>query len=198
MVRRRFVLPLLVWTLAAAAATPALPADARQRKAHIADLRVERNGDQLQVSYRLENGFSEELIEKIEAGIPVSFRHRVEVTTRHWLPLWPRGTVAVTTAETTVTYDSLTHRYELSRVVETTSRGKGKSRPRTQQASTVFASEARAWMSDISMLPPLDLSTLPIDMNARVRVESALGRKWIVLVPTRRVVSKDHKLEPAQ
>jgi len=195
MVRRRFVLPLLVWALAAA--TPALPADARTRKAHIVDLQVERSRDQLQVSYRLENGFSEELTEKIEAGIPVSFRHRVEVTTRHWLPLWPRGTVAVATAETTVTYDSLTHRYELSWVIEMTSRGKGKGRPQTRQASTVLESEARAWMSDVSMFPPLDLSTLPIDMNARVRVESALGRKWIVLVPTRRVVSKDYKLEPA-
>jgi len=193
--RSRFLVPFLIWALVAT--TPALPADARQRRAHVTDLQVARSGDRLQVSYRIEAGFSEELAEKIEAGIPVSFRHRAEVTTRHWLPLWPRGTVASATVETTVKYDSLTHRYELSRVVEMSSRGKRKSPPQTRRESTVHESEARAWMTEIHAFPPLDLSTLPVDVTARVRVESALGRKWIVLVPTRRIVSKDYKLEPA-
>jgi len=198
MSRAFFAVPLLIWALVVP--TQALPADAdaRQRKTSIADLQVERNGDRLHVSFRVESGFTEELAEKIEAGIPVRFRHRVEVTTRHWLPLWPRGTVASATVETSVVYDSLTHRYELSRVIETNSRGKGKSSPQTQKGSTVLESEARAWMTDLSMVPPLDLSTLPDDVTARVRVESALGRKWIVLVPTRRVVSDEIKLEPRQ
>jgi len=196
--RALLVVPVLVWALTVPMLALTADVDARQRKTQIADLQIERSGDDLQVSYSLENGFTEELVEKIEAGIPVRFRHRVEVTTRHWLPLWPRGTVASATVETTVTYDSLTHRYELSRIIETSSRGKGKSRPQTEQGSTVLESEARAWMTDVSMFPSLDLSTLPDDVNARVRVESALGRKWIVLVPTRRLVSADRKLEPGR
>jgi len=195
MSRAFFVVSVLLWALVAA--VPALHADsdARARKARIIDLRVERTGDSLRASYRLANGFTEEMAENIAAGIPVRFRHRVEVTTRHWLPLWPRGTVATATVETTVTYDSLTHRYDLSRVIESYSRKKGKTDPVTERGSTVLESEARAWMTEQYHFPPLDLSTLPPDVTARVRAESALGRKWIVLVPTRRIVSADYKLE---
>lgn len=193
--RALFAVPLLLWTLSGS--TPARSAEMETRP-RVRDLQVAREGEVLHVTYSLENVFSEELTEKIAAGIPVSFRHRAEVTTRHWFPLWPRGTVASATLETTVVYDSLTHRYELSRVIETNSRGKSKSRPKTQKASTVLESEALAWMTQVHEFPPLDLSTLPADVTARVRVESALGRKWVVLVPTRRTVSEDRKLGPGR
>jgi len=193
--RLLIAMSLLLCALAATAPVPAADSSTRPR---VTNLQVERAGDKLLVSYSLEDVVTEEMTENIAAGIPLRFRHRVEVTTRHWLPLWPRGTVASATVETTLVYDSLTHLYGLSRVIEASSRGKGKSQPETQEASTVLESEARAWMTQVQEFPLLDLSTLPADVTARVRVESALGRKWIVLVPTRRIVAADQKLEPTR
>jgi hypothetical protein len=189
-------LPVLVWALGSA--PPVLGADSGPRpgRARVADLQIERDGDRLQVSYRLDNALTEELVEKLQAGIPIRFRHRVEVTTRHWMPLWPDRSVASATVETSAKYDSLTHRYELTRITETSSKGKGKSAPVKHESSTVLRPEAESWMTDLSALPALDLSALPDGTTARVRVESALGRKWVVLVPTRRTVSEVRKLEP--
>jgi hypothetical protein len=194
-VKARSIVMGLILVAATHGSIPA-QSDSRQRRPEIADLEIRRDGQWLDVAYRLKNGFTEELTEKIQAGIPVKFRHRVEVTVRHFMPLWPARTVATATVETSVTYDSLTHRYELSRAIEASSRGKEKSTPVTERERTVSEATMRAWMTEVAMLPPLDLSTLPEGTTARVRVETYLGRRWIVLVPTRRTVSAERKLAP--
>ena len=75
------------------------------------------------VSYRLAGALTPEVEERIQSGIPVTFRHRIEISTGRWMPLVPDRVVSRTLMETRVRYDSLTRNYELFRKIEQKARG---------------------------------------------------------------------------
>lgn len=153
---------------------------------------AEREQDQVSVTYRLANGLSEETLERIQAGISVSYRHRVEVLSRR--TMWTDKVVARAKVETSVTYDSLNRRYALTRRVEV----KQKKKPIVETTgATSSVEEMRAWMTELNDIPKLELPADVSDERLRVKVESTMGRRYLwYLIPSRIAVSAERKLEP--
>jgi hypothetical protein len=176
---------VLVLAAASGAADPDRPA--------IAGLTARVENDQVHVSYRLEGVFSAELLERIELGLPVGFNHHVSLlqARRFWLD----RVVAVARIDTTVRYDALTERYELTRRID----GGSVEGPasREQDLTTSSAEAMREWMTALDAFPPLALPASEPGARLRVRAESVFGRRWYLLLPTRRSVSDEHELSPS-
>jgi hypothetical protein len=162
-------------------------AGARQRGEivpEIVDLVVRKQGQGVTASYRLEGCLPEEVLERIHSGIPIRFRHKVEIVEKR-PGLFARDRVfARTLVETRVQYDSLTQRYQLNRVLEIRSREKGTAPPpASDQMVTGSIDEMRKWMTDVSGLPLEDPSrSAPPGRDLFLRVEVSLGRHWFLLI----------------
>ena len=160
----------------------------------IDELTAQLEQDRVLVSFRVANGLSDEALEKIHSGIPVTFRHRVELLWRRSFPL-PSKVLSRTVIETRAEYDSLTQRYSLFRNL--TFRGKQKKpapQPERQSRVTQVTDEVRAWMTEFVDLS-LDVPGAPAGRRLKVHVDSALGRRYILLIfPGRLSASAEYRL----
>jgi hypothetical protein len=174
---------LLALAAASGVADPDRPA--------IAALTARVEDGRVHVSYRLQGVFSDELLERIELGLPVGFNHHVSLlqARRFWLD----RVVAHVRIDTTVRYDSLTELYELTRRID----GGSELPEEHEQAMTTSSAEAmREWMTALDAFPPLALPTPEPTARLRVRAESVVGRRWYLLLPTKRSVSDERELTP--
>jgi hypothetical protein len=92
---------LLLALLVAAASGPAEPA--------IRELSIATGGGQVLVSFRLEGGFTTEVVERIESGLPTSLVYELELLRdrKRW---WDRG-VETSRIETVAMYNAVTREY---------------------------------------------------------------------------------------
>jgi hypothetical protein len=136
------------------------------------------------VSFRVAHGLSDEALERIDSGIQVELRHRLEVVSKRAIPLTPAKVLARTVIHTRAEYDALTRRYALERVVEFRGPHKKQAPPPTEeQRFTTSADEMRAWMTqldDIAVYDPVE--PFSEDEQLRVRVDSSLGRRYVLLI----------------
>jgi len=187
----RFGLLLLL----ALVAVPDVGARSREEPApEIVDLQVDREGDALRVSYRLTGCLSKEVMERIQSGIPIRFRHKVELLEKRPGLFVGDREHARTLIDTRVEYDSLTHRYQLNRVLEVRSRQKRAAPPPSNdQKVTASPDEMRAWMTRFDDIPLHDPArTLPTDVELHVRVEVSLGRHWFLfIIPTTESITSE-------
>lgn len=193
---RRATSPLLTVLLALGAAAPPgiASASADGGKPRIEGLEVSREGSGLRVSFRLVNGLSEDALERIHSSLPVTYRHSVELVSRRAIPLWPPRVVARARVETTARYDSLTRQYDLARRIEITD---DQSSIAEERATTDSTEEMRSWMTEMGVMPWLELPSDLDRQRLRLRVRSSLGRRYMFyLIPTRLAVSAERKLEP--
>lgn len=166
----------------------------------IEDLRATRTPDGVVVSFRVAGAFDEELLERLNSGIPVRFKHRVRVMAKRGIPLTPAKEIGRTRVETEAIYDALTGQYELVR--ETDFRQKGEAPPRREAARTTSSeTEMRRFMTEFTDVPVSDpdpAAEAPLTgEKLRVRVESNLGRRFLLLIiPATRDVSAEVALEP--
>lgn len=181
--------------LALPAPSPAAVGEAQAGRPRAGPLQLRRDGERLLVSYRVLDGLSAEALERIHSGIPVTFRHRVEVLSNRTLPWLPDKVHARAWLESTASYDSLTRRYALHRRFE--SRQKGRATVvYEQQHSTALEQEMRSWMTELSELPILELDRVGNDNRLRVRVESSFDRRYLLfLIPWSVKVSAEMQLE---
>jgi hypothetical protein len=153
-------------------------------KPSIGELTARLETGQAIVSFRVVNGLSDEAMERIDSGIRVELRHRLEIVTKRAIPLMPSKVLARTVIRTRAEYDALTRRYVLARAVE--SRGPHKKQappPSEEQRFTTSAVEMRAWMTQIDEIPVYDpVEPFPEDEQLKVRVESSLGRRYVLLI----------------
>ena len=167
----------------------------------VADLATQRAGEGLLASYRLVECLPEEVVERIHSGIPIRFRHQIELLEKR-PGLFARDRVhARTLIDTRVEYDSLTHRYQLNRVLEVRSRQKRAAPPPSNdQMVTGSFDEMQAWMTrfgDIELYDPA--RPIPTDVELYVRVEVSLGRHWFLFViPTTEQISSELRLGTRQ
>jgi hypothetical protein len=190
---RGILLSALIASLAAGAS---LGAD--RSKPHIDGLSAAWDDARVLVSFRVADALDDETLERLHSGIPVSYRHRVELLARRSWPLIPAKVLARATVHTTAEYDSLTKRYALSRTVELKA-SKKKQRPEAQldRHETASLEEMEVWMTAFEDLPVLDPSGELARQMLKVRVQSALGRHYVLLIfPARIDVSAELKLEP--
>ena len=186
------VLGLLATPVRAALAFPQPP------KPAVEDLSARIEHDRARVSYDVIGVMDAEVEERIQSGIPVTFRHKVEVLSKRGIPLMPSKVLAQTTIETRVEYDSLTRRYDLLRRIEHRIRQK-KQGPLTEEQRKLTDSleEMRDWMTRFDEIPVFDPTRELRGRALRVRVEVNLGRRYILLIfPGTRSVSAEIPLGP--
>jgi hypothetical protein len=145
-------------------------------------LRVEGVGEDLRVSYSVENAFSEDILERIHSGMRVAFRHRIELYAKRVLPLWFPKTLSWTVVETAVEFDGLTKQYHLSRSYRLGRKGKaweGPARIADEERDTDSLDVVRIWMSEVDGVPLLPVaSEVPLSRR-RVDVTCSMGRKFV-------------------
>lgn len=174
---------------------------ARQRvepEPEIADLTFRTDGDDVWTSYRLEGCLPEEVMERIHSGIPIRFRHRVEMVEKRPGLFAADRVFARTLIDTRVEYDSLTQRYQLNRTLEIRSRQKRAAPPPTNdQMVTGSVDEMQSWMTLATDVPLSDPSRpFPQDVDLHVRVEVSLGRHWFLLIiPTTKSIASEVPIE---
>jgi hypothetical protein len=174
---------------------------ARQKvepKPEIADLTVRTEGEDFWASYRLEGCLPEEVMERIQSGIPIRFRHKIEAVEKRPGLFAADRVFARTLIETRVEYDSLTQRYQLNRTLEVRSRQKRSAPPpASDQMVTGSIDEMQEWMTRVSDVPLGDPSRpFPPDVDLHVRVEVSLGRHWFLLIfPTTESVTSELPME---
>jgi hypothetical protein len=171
----------MVWVAAAALALPALAGDLPDPE--IRDLRVAEAGGDLRVSYRVEGGFRPELIEELQSGMTVVFRHRIDLLTKRAVPLMPLRLLARTVVEASVRYDSLTRQYHLERrsVREEPEELRG---PATEAelAATPSLGEVEVWMSTVSEATVPAPPSQDGPRKPRIRVRAEMGRDYRLLI----------------
>jgi hypothetical protein len=150
----------------------------------IADLTFRTDGEEVWTSYRLEGCLTEEVMERIHSGIPIRFRHKIEMVEKRPGLFAADRVFARTLIDTRVEYDSLTQRYQLNRTLEVRSRQKRAAPPPTSnEMVTGSIDEMQAWMTLVTDVPLGDPSRpFPDDVDLNVRVEVSLGRHWFLLI----------------
>jgi hypothetical protein len=181
------------------AAVPSTVAETQEKlKPRIEQLSARVESGTARVSYRLTGIFSADLEEKIQSGLPISFKHRIDVRARRGFPVMFDRLVARTTVETRVQYDTLTQRYVLLRNVEQRSQKKSE-RPPTDERRRVTDSvaEMREWLVSIDEVPLPDPGDGFEAEKLYVRAEVNLGRTYFMwFIPTSRTISQEIDLEP--
>ena len=143
------------------------------------------------VDFRLEGVLTEEFLEWIHSGIPVKFRHRIELIGPRRFLLSRRNVLARSVVETRVEYDALTARYELSRVttLKKPQRKKGPP-PYVEATMTGDPEEMRRWMVEGHRVVLYDPKRELNGDNLRISIESSIGRHYVLwIIPTRQTVS---------
>jgi hypothetical protein len=140
-------------------------------------------------------GLTEEALERIHSGIPVTLRHRAELVARRAVPLLGGRTIGRAVVEVTARYDTLTRQYDLERHTRVEV-PPAEPQMLADSRRTESEDEMRAWMTRVDRMPPL---ALPDDVPSRrlkVRIESWLGRKYLwYMLPWSITVSAEMPLE---
>jgi hypothetical protein len=139
------------------------------------------------VDFRVVGALTDETLDLIRSGIPVKFRHRIELLGPRKFLLSPRNVFARTVLETRVEFDALTGRYELSRVttLKKPSRKKGPP-PYAEGTVSVDPEEMRRWMTEAEGVVLYDPKKQLPGADLRVSVESSIGRRYMLwVIPTR-------------
>lgn len=181
---RRFVAAGALLVQLAAIPTVGAETPEPQRKPAIVELSTGLEEGRATVSFRVENGLSEEALERIDSGIQVAFRHRIEVVTKRGIPLMPAKVLARTVIHTRARYDALTQRYTLERVTEFKGPHKKQAPPPAEeQRFTTSADEMWAWMTELENIAAYDpVEPFADDDQLKVRVDSSLGRRYALYI----------------
>ncbi len=128
---------------------------------------IARDG-QVVVSFDLSDGFTPEVRDAIQSGLPTTFSYDVDL--RRGSP-WFDRTVASVTITAAVRFDNLTRRYQMSRTVD----------GRVEDARPTEDQEAvRAWMTHFERIPLSTTATLEAngEYSVRVRAHTRPHNAW--------------------
>ncbi len=141
-------------------------------EASLMDLTADAAGQDLYASFALRDAFSEDVRQRLSAGLPVTFTYYLEVARRR--PFWFDKPVARKTVSTTVTYDTLTRQYRLSKSVNDEV---------TETSVAVSEADMVRWMTRLDRVRLADPSALGRgdEGSLYVRVKSRLQRRFVLL-----------------
>ena len=121
---------------------------------------IARDG-QVLVSFELSDGFTTDVRDAIQSGLATTFSYEVEL--RRATATWFDRTVAAVTIATTVRFDNLTRRYQLSKTVD--------GRMEAAQPADNF-DRVKEWMTKFEHVPLSRTSTLEANGEYYVRVRA--------------------------
>jgi hypothetical protein len=188
---------LMVAVVAAAPGVAIRSREAAQPSIEVLEAR--RTGQSVVVSYRIADLLPADVLERIHSGIPLRFRHRVELLEKRPGLFAGDRVHARATLEARVAYDSLTQRYELTRSIAMrppTGGSSGEPEPVEQRQVVDSEQEMQRFLSEVRELGLFDALAAP-EGSARLtlRIEVVLGRRWILLViPTTETVTTELEL----
>ena len=170
-------------------------ADPESNRPAIDAVQVDHDEAGIRVSYRVVGAFNDEVLEKVKSGMRLSFEHRAVLLGQRVGGVFPRATLAKTVVVTTVSFDTLTQRYELERKVI------GKGWPKTEvppdhveQSSTSSREEMETWMTSIGEIP----LPSPADPTGtfKVKLKTDLGLRFLLMIlPWPKTVTAESWLE---
>lgn len=173
--RRITVLLLLVLWMGGGVPAPtgaATGAIALAARATVVSLRTDASDSEIFASFTIRGAFDDEVRERLTAGLPLEFVHYVEVARRR--PLWFDKVVLRKTITTSVTFDTLTRQYSLSKKVN------------DEVAETSVAmheAEAERWMTRIERVRLADPAQIGREADGQLylRVRSVLRKRFVLL-----------------
>ncbi len=153
------------------AARPAGAGPPRAEGVSLSALNADAAGHDLYASFSLRDAFSDEVRESIDSGLPVTFTYYLEVARRR--PLWFDKILVRKSVATTVTYDTLTHQYSLSKRVNDEV---------TETSVAVNETDMMRWMTNLERVRLADPTTLTgaEDGSLYLRVKSRLQKRFIL------------------
>jgi hypothetical protein len=116
---------------------------------------------QVLVSFELSDGFTSEVRDAIQSGLPTTFSYELEL--RRGTAIWFDRTVASVTIAATVRFDNLTRRYQMSHAID----GRVEDAQPTENLDKV-----REWMTKFDHVPLLKTSALEANGEYYVRVRA--------------------------
>jgi len=134
-------------------------AGASEVEPDIAVTPIARDG-QLLVSFDMGEGFTNDVADAIQSGLPTTFSYEVEL--RRGAGMFDR-TIAAVTITATVRYDNLTRRYQMSRTFD----GRIEDARPTEDQTAV-----RSWMTHFDRVPVSPTAGLEINGEYYVRVRA--------------------------
>jgi hypothetical protein len=148
-------------------------------EADLSVLPIARDG-QVLVSFELSDGFTEDVRDAIQSGLPTTFSYELEL--RRGTATWFDRTIAVVTIAATVRFDNLTRRYQMSRTLD----GRVEDARPTEDQGAV-----RRWLTRFERVPLLTTSALEANGEYYVRVRARTqardtwffwpwGRDWVL------------------
>lgn len=141
-------------------------------RATISSLHADAGEHELYASFTIQGAFDEDVRERLSAGLPLEFVHYVEIARRR--PLWFDKVLLRKTITTSVTFDTLTRQYSLSKKVN------------DEVAETSVAmheAEAERWMTHIERVRLADPAQIggEADGTLYLRVRSLLQKRFVLL-----------------
>jgi hypothetical protein len=121
---------------------------------------IARDG-QVLVSFELSDGFTADVRDAIQSGLPTTFSYEVEL--RRQTSIWFDRTVASVTIAATVRFDNLTRRYQMSHAID----GRVEDAKPAEQLDAV-----REWMTKFERVPLSKTSALETNGEYYVRVRA--------------------------
>ena len=154
--------------VAAWACALVLAAARRAQAADISVMPLARDG-QVLVSFELSEGFTAQVRDEIQSGLPTTFAYDVEL--RRGVSTWFDRTLAAVTITVTVRFDNLTRRYQLSRAVD----GRVEDARPTEDLDAV-----RRWMTRFDRVPLSPTAALEAngEYDVRVRAHTRPNNSW--------------------
>jgi len=139
--------------------------------AAVATLTTDTTEHDIYASLAVTGAFDGEIRESIATGLPVTFSYYLEVARRR--PLWFDKILVHKTVTTTVTYDTLTKQYSLTRRVNDEV---------TETSVAVDEAEMMRWMTRLNRVRLADPTSLEgvEDGSLYVRVKSRFQRRFIL------------------
>ncbi len=143
-------------------------------KAQLTDLAVSLDEGRLEVSFRLRDAIDEELIERIEAGLPGGFRYQFKLVrpSKRWFD----NTLISGDLEVVARYDAVTREYQVNY------KQNGKL---TVSRMLKDRSELEGALTHFERLVPFPLDQVVTRKPIHLRVRAELGtRNLLLLIPT--------------
>ncbi|HKY33766.1 MAG TPA: DUF4390 domain-containing protein [Candidatus Polarisedimenticolia bacterium] len=140
--------------------------------ASVGSIETSATAHDLYASFSVRDAFDEDVRERLASGLPVEFTHYVEVARRR--ALWFDKTVLRKTITTTVTFDTLTRQYSLSKKVNDEV---------AETSVAVNEADMERWMTRLDQVRLGDPALMEglEEGSLYIRVKSRLVRRFVLL-----------------
>lgn len=146
-----------------------------ETRAQIADLRVALEGRRVKVSFRLESAFKDQLVERIESGLPTGFVYEIALFRDH--KRWFDRKLDEAELQVAAMYNAVTHEY----LVNYKQDGK-----LTETRVVRDLAELEQAMTRFQEVPAFTVGETPQKWRLLVKARADLGRRNLLsLFPTR-------------